>query len=74
VATVDVHDLALDVLRHRLVLTYEAHADGVSADSILHQILEAVDPRTAGQGGTAAHQTVMPPPAGGAFSFGGSGR
>ena len=33
----DVHDLALDVLRHRLVLSYEALADSVSADEILRR-------------------------------------
>jgi MoxR-like ATPase len=38
----DVHDLALDVMRHRLVLSYEALADGVSPDDLLHQILLAV--------------------------------
>jgi MoxR-like ATPase len=38
----DVTDLALDVLRHRLVLSYEALADGVSADAILNRILERV--------------------------------
>jgi MoxR-like ATPase len=38
----DVHDLALDVMRHRLVLSYEALADGVSADDLLHQVLLAV--------------------------------
>ena len=31
----DVYDLALDVIRHRLVLSYEALADGVSADDLL---------------------------------------
>ena len=30
----DVHDLALDVMRHRLVLSYEALADGVTPDEI----------------------------------------
>jgi MoxR-like ATPase len=38
----DVRDLALDVMRHRLVLSYEALADGVSADEILGQILSVV--------------------------------
>jgi MoxR-like ATPase len=38
----DVHDLALDVMRHRLVLSYEALADGVSADAVLRQIMEVV--------------------------------
>jgi MoxR-like ATPase len=38
----DVHDLALDVMRHRLVLSYEALADGVTPDEILHQVLLTV--------------------------------
>lgn len=38
----DVHDLALDVLRHRLVLSYEALADNVSADDVLRQLIAAV--------------------------------
>jgi MoxR-like ATPase len=38
----DVRDLALDVMRHRLVLSYEALADGVSADDVLDRIVAAV--------------------------------
>lgn len=38
----DVSDLALDVLRHRLVLSYEALADGVSADDVITPILARV--------------------------------
>jgi MoxR-like ATPase len=38
----DVTDLALDVLRHRVVLSYEALADNVSADNILTRVLAAV--------------------------------
>ncbi len=38
----DVRDLALDVLRHRLVLSYEALADDVRPDDLLAQILAAV--------------------------------
>ena len=38
----DVRDLALDVIRHRLVLSYEALAENVSADDLLHRILSAV--------------------------------
>jgi MoxR-like ATPase len=41
----DVRDLALDVLRHRLVLSYDALADGVSADDIIAAVLEAVPTR-----------------------------
>ena len=38
----DVKELAPDVLRHRLVLTYEAEAQGVSADEIVERLLESV--------------------------------
>ncbi|HEX4692282.1 MAG TPA: MoxR family ATPase [Solirubrobacteraceae bacterium] len=39
---IDVRDLARDVLRHRLVLTYEALAAGVDADRVLDGVLESV--------------------------------
>ena len=38
----DVRDLALDVLRHRVVLSYEALADNVSADDVLTSVLGAI--------------------------------
>jgi MoxR-like ATPase len=38
----DVADLAPDVLRHRLVLTYDALGDGVRPDDVLARILGAV--------------------------------
>ena len=38
----DVGELALDVLRHRIVLSYEALADDVTADTIISQVLDAV--------------------------------
>ena len=38
----DVRDLAVDVIRHRLVLSYEALADDVSADDLLNRILNAI--------------------------------
>jgi MoxR-like ATPase len=38
----DVLDLAADVLRHRLVLTYDALGDGVAPDDVLARILSAV--------------------------------
>jgi MoxR-like ATPase len=38
----DVFDVAFDVLRHRLVLSYEALAEGVEADAILARILSVV--------------------------------
>jgi MoxR-like ATPase len=42
VLTQDVRELAKDVLRHRLVLSYEALAEGVDADRILDRVLETV--------------------------------
>ena len=41
---VDVADLALDVLSHRLVLTYEALADDVPATRIVQDVVDAVEP------------------------------
>jgi MoxR-like ATPase len=38
----DVTDLVPDVLRHRLVLSYEALAESVNADQLIHRIMEAV--------------------------------
>lgn len=38
----DVRDVALDVLRHRVVLSYEALAADVSSDAVLHRVLSMV--------------------------------
>ncbi|MBC7954349.1 MAG: MoxR family ATPase, partial [Cytophagales bacterium] len=38
----DVMDLVADVLRHRLVLSYEALADGLTADQIIHRIVQKI--------------------------------
>lgn len=38
----DVRDLALDVMRHRLVLSYEALADNITPDELLNRIVSAV--------------------------------
>ncbi len=38
----DVRDVALDVMRHRLVLSYEALSDNVGSDDILVRLMEAV--------------------------------
>ena len=38
----DVLDMALDVMRHRLVLSYEALSDNVSSDDILNKILDRI--------------------------------
>jgi MoxR-like ATPase len=42
VSTADVRDLAADVLRHRLVLSYDALSDGVTADDVVERVLAAV--------------------------------
>ena len=38
----DIRDMAADVLRHRIVLSYDALSDGVTADSLLDRILTTV--------------------------------
>ena len=38
----DVRDVALDVMRHRLVLSYEALSDNVQSDDILDKVMAAV--------------------------------
>ncbi|MFB9234224.1 AAA family ATPase [Plantactinospora siamensis] len=40
----DVRDLAPDVLAHRLVLSFDAVADGVSAESVVRRLINAVPP------------------------------
>ncbi len=39
----DIKAIGLDVLRHRVLLSYEAEAENVSADDIVKQIFDAVD-------------------------------
>jgi MoxR-like ATPase len=38
----DILDMALDVMRHRLILSFEAMSDGVNSDTLLHRIIERV--------------------------------
>ena len=38
----DLRDVALDVMRHRLVLSYEALSDDVQSDEILERVMQAV--------------------------------
>jgi MoxR-like ATPase len=40
----DVRDVTLDVLRHRVVLSYEAMAENLDADDILRRIMDRVPP------------------------------
>ncbi|MET7279182.1 MoxR family ATPase [Kribbella sp. NPDC005582] len=39
----DVYDVALDVMSHRLVLTFDALADGVDPRSVIARILQAIE-------------------------------
>ena len=39
----DVKDIAPDVLRHRVLLSYEAEAENVTSDQVVAKILERVE-------------------------------
>ncbi|MCU1237604.1 MAG: putative ATPase 3 [Candidatus Solibacter sp.] len=39
----DVKDVALDVLRHRVLVSYEADAEGVTSEQVIAQVLGAVE-------------------------------
>jgi MoxR-like ATPase len=39
----DVKELAADVLRHRIIITYEAEAENITSDEIIQQILSRVE-------------------------------
>ena len=39
---VDVQAVAHDVLRHRLILNFEAEADGVTKDQVISELLSRV--------------------------------
>jgi MoxR-like ATPase len=54
----DVHDVAPDVLRHRLVLSYDALADDIPADSIIARVMQAVPTPS-----VAPRQNAATPPA-----------
>jgi MoxR-like ATPase len=70
----DVIDIAADVLRHRLVLSYDALADDIPADRIVARVLESVPMPTvaprqsatapAGRGPGPTAVPVVPPPPG----------
>jgi MoxR-like ATPase len=38
----DVTDLVTDVFRHRLVLSYEALSDGISADQVMQRVMSQI--------------------------------
>jgi MoxR-like ATPase len=64
----DLQDIAPDVLRHRLVLSYDALADNISADRIVDRILQAVPlptvaPRQSATPGPSDYVAMPPAPA-----------
>lgn len=42
VSPADIHAVAYDVLRHRLILSYEAEAEGITTDHVIQEILKRV--------------------------------
>ncbi|MFP3443126.1 AAA family ATPase, partial [Pantoea sp. SIMBA_133] len=38
----DVRTMAFDVLRHRILLTFEAEAEGMTADTVLQRLIDQV--------------------------------
>jgi MoxR-like ATPase len=59
----DVYDVAPDVLRHRLVLSYEALAQGLTVDQLLTRLLSTVPaPRVAPSQDPAAFRPAAPTP------------
>lgn len=39
----DIHAIAMDVLRHRIIITYEAEAEEFTTEDIIHQILNKIE-------------------------------
>jgi MoxR-like ATPase len=39
----DIKELAPDVLRHRLILSYEAEAEELTTDDVVKRVLEGVE-------------------------------
>jgi MoxR-like ATPase len=59
----DVFDIAPDVLRHRLVLSYEALAQDVNIDHVLARLLSTVPaPRVGAPAAAAPVDVNLPPP------------
>ncbi|HEX6077419.1 MAG TPA: AAA family ATPase [Micromonosporaceae bacterium] len=61
----DIQDLAPDVLRHRLVLSYDALADGIPAEQVVTRVLQAVPlpsvtPRQSAEGRATGGAPTVP--------------
>jgi MoxR-like ATPase len=44
VVPADVHDLAVDVIAHRLLMTFDAVADGVDPRQVVERLVQSVAP------------------------------
>ncbi len=67
----DVLDIAIDVLAHRLVLSYDAVADGVPAGHAIRRVLQAVPlPQVAPRQRAGGTHDMAPPSAGQPLVFG----
>ena len=42
----DLRELALPALRHRIILNFDAHAEGKTADQVLRGIIESLPEET----------------------------
>ncbi|MFI3220623.1 MAG: MoxR family ATPase [Methylococcales bacterium] len=42
VAPEDIQDIAFDVLRHRIILSYEAEAEGITADHVIKELIARI--------------------------------
>jgi MoxR-like ATPase len=61
----DVFDVAPEVLRHRVTLTYDALAEGVAPDSVVREVLSRVPaPRIAATAETPVRVDAVPPSSG----------
>ncbi|MEU8332125.1 MoxR family ATPase [Micromonospora sp. NPDC048839] len=61
----DVQDIAPDILRHRLVLSYDALADDVPADHIVHRVMSTIPLPAVAPRQQATPSTIAPPPGAG---------
>ena len=59
----DVFDVAPEVLRHRLILTYDALAEGVTTDDVIRQVLSTVPAPNVTPRQDDAQPAAEPPPA-----------
>jgi MoxR-like ATPase len=61
----DVHDVAPEVLRHRILLSYDALAEGIGVEDVVEQVLQRVpEPRIAPHQDEAARAAAQPPTGG----------